>query len=71
VTFNFLFPYNINIIFTRNVIFDNFSIKRYILFILALYIYIFKLVPWHKLLKNFTFIDDYWLIVYFLVIIIE
>jgi len=49
-------PYNNNIIFTQNVlffsgnvIFDEFSIKRYILFILAFDSFFYKWVPKHKI----------------------
>jgi hypothetical protein len=54
--FDFQVPYNNNIIFTQNVlffsgnfIFDEFSIKRYILFILAFYIFFNKWVPKHEI----------------------
>ncbi len=49
-------PYNNNIIFTQNVlffsgnvIFDEFSIKRYVLIILAFYNFFYKWVPQHKI----------------------
>ena len=64
--FDFQVPHNNNIIFTQNVlffsenvIFYEFSIKRYVLFILAFYNFFYKWVPKHKITLNFTFIDDY------------
>jgi hypothetical protein len=49
---DFQVPYNINITFTQNVlffsenvIFDKFSIKRFVLFILAFYNFFYKWVP--------------------------